>query len=131
MASLRSLVESALASALSGVTANIYTGIDSDDKELPCVICRAATCEDADPRGGRYIVTCEIIIKDNAADDSTFDAITQAVKVIVDSSTLPTSLTNSSLFVYGFAASSVVEWGANGEAWTETRKIQIECAPQP
>lgn len=131
MASLRSLVETALASALSGVTANIYTGIDSDDKALPCVICRAVSAEDSDPRGGRYIVTCEITTKDNAASDSTFDDICQAVKVIVDGSGLATSLTSSTLFVYGLAASSRVEWGTSGDAWTETRQIQIECAPQP
>lgn len=131
MASLRSLVETALASALSGVTTNIYTGIDSDDKQLPCVICRAVSAEDVEPLGGRMIVTCEIITKDNAAGDSGFDDICQSVKAIVDASNFAASLTSSGLFVYGLAASSRVEWGVSGEAWTETRQIQIEVAQQP
>lgn len=131
MASLRSLVETALATALDGVCDNIYIGIDSEDKVLPCVICRAASCEDVEPTGGRYLVTCEIIVKDNAADDSTFDDITQSVKAIIDSSTIASAMTGEELFVYGVASASSVEWGYSGEAWVETRKIQIECAPQP
>lgn len=132
MASLRSRVESALSSALAGITgANIYTGIDSDNKVLPCIICRAVSAEDVDPRGGRYIVTCEVITKDNAASDSTFDALCQSVSDILDASTLSASLTSATLFVYGLSASSRAEWGTSGDAWTETRQIQIECAPQP
>ena len=117
---------------MSGISgASIYTGIDSDDKALPCIICRAVSSEDSDPRGGRYIVTCEITTKDNAADDSTFDALCEDVADVLDSSTLASVLTSSSLFVYGLAASSRAEWGTSGDAWTETRQIQIECALQP
>jgi len=129
MASLRSLVESALVTALSSVTTNVYAGFGTSDKALPCVICRAVSAEDVVASGGRYIVTCHITTKDNAGSSSTFDDISQSVKVLLDSSTLITSLTSSSLYVYGFAASSSVQWDTDGDAWMETRTIQIECAP--
>ena len=129
MASLRSLVESALVTALDAVTTNVYAGFGTDDKALPCVICRAVSAEDAAVSGGRYVVTCQITTKDNAGSSSTFDTICESVKAVLDSSTLITSLNSASLYVYGFAASSSVQWDVDGDAWTETRVVQIECAP--
>jgi len=130
MASLRSKVEAALVAALDGVTNNIYSGMGSEDKVLPCVIARAVSAEDADPNGGRYLVTCEITTKATAGHDSDFDDTCEAVKDITDAAGFIASLETADLFVYGFSGPSRVEWATDGDSWTETRTIQIECAPK-
>lgn len=126
MASLRSKIETALVAALDGVTNNIYKGISTEDKAGPCVIVRAVSAEDVVPYAGRYLATCEVIVK--AHDETEFDTICEAVAVKTDTSDFVTNMTTSDLYVYGFAESSIVEWGTDGDQLTETRRIQIECA---
>ena len=128
MASLRSKIESALVAALDGVTNNIYPGMSAEEKALPCVIARAVSAEDYDPNAGRYLVTVEITVKDSAADASDFDDICEAVKQLTDASGFAASITNADLVVYGLASPARVEWGTDGDCWTETRTIQIACA---
>jgi len=128
MASLRSKVEASLVAAFDGVTNNIYSGMGSEDKALPCVIARAVSAEDYDPNAGRYLVTCEITAKATAGHDSDFDDICEAVKQLTDASGFAASISNADLVVYGLAAPSRVEWGTDGDSWTETRTIQIACA---
>lgn len=129
MASLRSKVEAAFVAALDGVTNNIYTGIGSEDKLLPCVICRAVSAEDVTAQGGASTVTVEVTIKATAIADSEFDAICEAVKQEMDDANFYTELNTADLIVYGLASTSRVEWGNDGDSHTETRTIQIACAP--
>lgn len=130
MASLRSKVEAAFVAALDGVTNNIYTGISAEEKVLPCVICRAVSAEDIAAQGGVSNVTVEVTTKATANADSEFDTICEAVKQEMDASDFYTQLNTSDLCVYGLASTSRVEWGNDGDSHTETRTIQIACAPK-
>ena len=129
MASLRSKIETALAAALAGVGADVYQGIAADDKVLPCIIVRAVSAEEDMVNSGNYRVVCEITVKDNAGSDSTFDGLCEAVRAVVKTDEFASGLTSDGLHVWGVAAAESVEWGTSGEAWTETRQIEIICAP--
>jgi hypothetical protein len=47
----------------------------------------------------------------------------------MDDANFYTALNTADLVVYGLAATSRVEWGVDGDSHTETRTIQIACAP--
>lgn len=130
MASFRTRIETALVTAFSAACANIYPGTESREKILPCLIVRAVSAEDITPLGGRFLVTCEITVKADAASPD-FDTICAAVKSISDAPGFAASLTSSTLFVYGIGGTSRVEWGTEGDSWTESRTLALECAPQP
>lgn len=129
MASLRSKVEAAFVAALDGVTNNIYAGFGDEEKLLPCVICRAVAAEDITAQGGTSSVTVEVTIKATAG-DTEFETICEEVKLSMDDSSFYLDLNTDDLAVYGLAATSRVEWGNDGDSHTETRTIQIACAPK-
>ena len=132
MASLRSKVETALVSALSGLGADVYPGIASDDKVLPLITVRAVSAVSDFHNGqglanGNFVVTVELTVRDRAATDSTFDDICLAVRGVVQTDEFPASLTSAGFTVFGVAGLDRVEWGTDGEAWTETRTMEIAC----
>jgi hypothetical protein len=131
MASLRSKIETALVSALSGLGADVYAGIAIDDKVLPRIVISARSAEEDMPNSGNYRVTFEIEVRDNAGPDSTFDAICEAVRAVVKTDEFASGLTSTAagLHVWGISAPERVEWGTSGDAWTETRTIEIICCP--
>lgn len=130
MASLRSKVEGALTGALAGLGATVYAGTGSDDKVLPCIIARAASAREDFANSGNYIVTCEITVKDTAASTSTFDTICDSVRAVIKTDVFAAALSGTDFTVFGVAAEDRVEWGTDGDSWTETRTIEIACCEQ-
>ena len=115
--------------ALDGVTNNIYPGHGAEEKLMPCVICNAISAEDVTAQGGVSNVTVEVTTKATASADSEFAAICEAVKQEMDDADFYTELTTADLIVYCLASTSRVEWGNDGDSHTETRTIQVACAP--
>lgn len=133
MASLRSLVESAWSAYLSagGISANVYTGFDSNDKTSPAVICKAVSAEE-DPIGsGNFKVQCEISTR--AAFDcglTAFDSLCDAVNSLVTVNDLHAQLSGSvsGFTCWGTAAEGRKEWDTEEDCWVEKLTAVIYCA---
>lgn len=58
----------ATASVSASLTCTVYTGLDSDEKTAPAIICSSDSAVEEVPYTGVYRVRTDIIIKENAAD---------------------------------------------------------------
>ena len=129
MASLRSLVESRLVSALSSITtANIYAGQTNTDKQLPCIICTALRADEMMKDSGNYDVTVSITIKGLAANIAAYDTICESVRSLIATDQFVTDLNAANFKVWGVAGQEQVEWGDDGDALTETKTLILACA---
>ena len=130
MASLRSLIETALAGYISNLSlsANVYTGFDTDEKAFPAIICSAASAEE-DPQGsGNYRVQCKVEVKDLASSGN-FDTLSAAVRDALNISDLNVELSSSTLTVWGQSGPIQLAWETQDDAWVETISVELYAAP--
>jgi len=136
MASLRSLVETALTNYLTdqSVGATVYSGLVSTDKDLPCVICQASAAEEDPIYSGNYRVECSVMVKDTAAAGSVFDAVAEAVRdaLRIDNASLAAALEAQSTALTVFAASAPhrQEWSTEEDCWVENNLVELYCCPR-
>ncbi len=134
MASLRSLVESALKARFERlISGDAFRGLTADTKVLPCIICaatKAVQTHKAATGGGpaNYLVQVEIITKDRISDDSQFDDIADAVHYITAADGFAVGLSGSGLVIFGETEPAQIEWLVDGEAWVQTITLTMECA---
>jgi len=133
MATLRNLTENALADYLNTQTvgATAYASVVATDKPAPIIICRVAGCEEEPLQSGNYRVDCQVIVKDTAATDSTFDTISEAVRTALWISDLHTQLNAvaSGLTVIGASAPHKMEYDVDDDCWVETQHVELYAMP--
>jgi len=133
MASLRSLIESALSTYLegSGATATFHQGIAAAAKDGPAVISRAVSAEEDPLTSGNYRVTCSISVRANAPDGTAaFDELAEAIRdrLWVDDLAAQLASSVTGLTVWGVAAPHRVEWDTDEDALIENHTVEVYAA---
>ena len=133
MASLRSLVETALTTALAGVDATVYAGQGYSDKVLPCLVCACVRAvqpfKNALGAGpANYLAQCEITLSDTASSTSTFDAIADEVHSITAADGFASGLSAGALTVFGETEPAQIEWSTEGDSWVQKITLTMECS---
>ena len=128
------LAESAVKKYLdaSSIGATVYTGIDDEDKELPCVVVRAGQAEEEIIGSNNFRLPVDVTIK-AAAGSSDFETICTSVRdfLWLEAEDLGTQLTQqeSELLVRGATAARTIARDVSGDSWTETQQLTLICAP--
>lgn len=138
-------VEEALATLVldSGVSANVYTGKGSLDKEAPCVICSAEPEGEEDPKGtGNFfmqgIVTCKgygVINEDGAGNpaDPRGDSQTVVATVFaaIQRDDLGAAMNAAVSDLHVFAASPQLQAPESGKdeqgVWIDELRVRLYC----
>jgi hypothetical protein len=108
---------------------NIYTGLDNEEREAPCVVCSALDGREEAPGLGIWHVRLAVTVKEIAYDTAPTSSLCGTVFTALLSDTLETDLTNS---VTQYAVIEVIPEdtsnGVDGDAWTQTLTMNVVCS---
>ncbi len=122
-------VIAAMAIANAALQASVYTGLDSDDKNAPAVICSAESATEDFPASGLWHVRAIITTKEIAADTVTPSVLSDVIQEAFLSDDTINNLNNAipQFFVFDVLTPEVSNT-QEVDAWVQTLSLEIVCS---